>query len=652
MTLLLAASLDVAHVSGVAQTPSKANSRPPAGLPPERAVRRDLPLTKTIRRAMAAQTRDSSGTPGPKYWQLWTEYSIEAQLDPTSSTITGRERVVIHNRGDSALSEIVLRLDQNLLRPDVPRAVSVPEPTDGMQVTGLAANGQPLDLATLYLRATVVAIQLPVAIAPGGRGTLDVEWHFRIPRESPGRMGRWDDTLYQVAQWYPRVAVFDDLRGWDREHYLGGAEFYNNYGRFDVRLDVPAGWLVGATGALQNPEAVLTPTARERLTRVLESDSVRSIVSASEVGPGQATVAGDRLVWHFVADTVTDFAWATSSRYVWDATRATIPGKGAIPIHVLYLPGHAQDYARAGAVSRHAVEFYSRILMPYAYLQLTMVEGPEGGMEYPMLVMSSVFAADHEIGHQWWPMTVGSNETWYAFMDEGLTVYMNMLSEAAAEGQRPGLDSLGLAYGQRSGDEREAPLMWNANYAGPGYLFQAYGKAPQMLSMLGGIVGDSAVLYALSEYAKAWRFRHPSPWDFAFFMNRTLGQDFGWFWYYWLFTTESVDGSIQQVITRDRRTFVTVRQDGQMPSPVVLRVKLARQGPPIRRMPNSTLPDSVTAVVTYPVDVWFSGRRTFVAELDFGGRRIEQVTLDPARRFPDRDPMDNVWPRPEPTARH
>jgi hypothetical protein len=283
--------------------------------------------------------------------------------------------------------------------------------------------------------------------------------------------------------------------------------------------------------------------------------------------------------------------------------------------------------------------------MPYAYPQLTMVDGPELGMEYPMFIMSAVFAADHETGHQWWPMMVGVNETWYGWMDEGFNQYMNILSEADYAHKSAQLDSLGMSYGRYSGDEREPPLMWDENYAGPLYGFVAYGKAPLMLSSLGGVVGDTAVQRAMSEYAKAWRFKHPSPWDFAFFMNNALHSDLGWFWNYWLFTTESVDGSIQNASTSGRRTTVTVRQNGQMPSPVILKVEFAPAGPAIRPMSNSRMLDAGTALVTYPVDVWFPGARTFNAILDFGGRPITKITLDPNGRFPDRDPTDNVWPR-------
>jgi hypothetical protein len=652
------------HIAA-AQAPSR---------PPERAVRRDLPMTDMIRRAFAAGTRDSSGRPGPRYWQLWTDYTIGARLDPATGVVTGHERVVVQNPGDSAMRVIVLRLDQNIFTPTAARVQAAPGAihlTDGMQVTSLTLNGQAVDLhppprfgafgpgaqppqvalAAYNLAQTSATITLPTPVPAHGSFTLEADWHFTVPKVEGGRgvrMGAWGDSLYQVAQWYPRVAVFDDLRdgGWDTDPYLGASEFYNNFGHFDVTVDVPAGWLVGATGVLQNPQDVLTATARERLSQALASDSVLHIVGPDESGPGKATAPGDRLRWHFVADTAGDFAWATSSRYVWDATRATIPGRGPVPVDLLYLPGHAQQYAQAGPLARHALEFYSSLWIPYAFPRLTLVDGPDTGMEYPMIIFSAAGAADHEAGHEWWPMTLGTNETWYGFMDEGFNQYMNILSRFDRQHQPANLDGWGQGYGRISGDEREAPLMWDANYGGPMYGFQAYSKAPLMLSMLGGVVGDTAVWRAMSAYAQAWRFKHPSPWDYAFFMSRALHRDLGWFWYSWLFTTDAVDGSIERVRTAGGRTTVTVRQDGQMPSPVVLAVHFALRGPRIQPMPNAQLVDDSTAIVTWPVDVWFSGSRTFEAVLRFGARTIERIVFDPRCRFPDRDPVDNTWPRP------
>jgi hypothetical protein len=619
---------------------------------PERAVRRTIPITRSFQRGLEAGTRDSSGTPGAKYWQLRTEYSIDTKLEPATGVVSGREVVTITNNSDSDLRDMAIRLDQNLFTPRVPRARESVATTNGITVTRMVANGRVIPVDSLkddWRNTTLVRVRLDTPIPAGGTGTLEASWAFQVPVVPPGergdRMGAWTNKLFQVAQWYPRVANYDDLRGWDRNPYLGASEFYNNFGKFDVRIDVPAGWLVGATGQLVNSGEVLTPMVTDRLAHATDSDSQIVIVGPDERGAGKATVAGDRLVWHFVADSVADFAWAASSDFVWDATRATIPGRGPIPINILYWPEHT-NYQKTGAMARHALEFYSNLWMPYAWPVFTQVDGPEGGMEYPMLTMSGAGfgVTDHEIGHQWWPMMVGVDETWYGWMDEGFNQYMNILSGAAWRTQPPVLDGVGQRYGVVSGNELENLMMEDANYDGPLYSFTTYGKAPMMLSMLGAVVGgDSLVTRAMSHYAKTWRFKHPSPWDFMFAMNHEFQMDLGWFWYYWLFTTESSDGSIASVTTKGDKTLVTVRQDGEMPAPVILKVDFAADGPAIKPMANAVI-DGNSATVSWPVNVWFPGSRTFVAELNFGKRKIEKITYDPQRRFPDRNPADNVWP--------
>ena len=625
---------------------------PPAALP-ERAVRRTVPITNMIRRAYTAGTRDSTGRPGRNYWQMWVDYDINARLDVATSTVSGRETIVLHNNSPESLTSIVLRLDQNIYSANVPRATTLPEITEGMKVTRILLNGQPVSLTAppqqgpnmqvttptaLGLNTTVARIALPTSasIQPRTTAKVEIDWSFRVPNSTQGRglrMGRWADSLFQIAQWYPRVAVYDDLRGWDTEPYLGPSEFYNNFGRFSVKIDVPRGWLVGATGVLQNPNEVLTPAMRERLARVTQTDSVVRIVTEAE--RGRPNSAGARAIWHFVADTVHDFAWASSDRFVWDAVRANIPEKGPIPVHVLYPPANYKsngNFERVPASTKHALEFYSKMWMPYAYPQLTVADGPDRGMEYPMFIMSSLGAADHEAGHQWWPMMVSNNETWYGFMDEGFNMYMNILSDADTRGQPANLNGQGQNYGRVSGSEYEAPQMYNANYGGPMYGFQAYQKAPMMLSMLGGVVGDSAVWRAQSEFAKTWRFKHPTPWDYMFTMSRSLNRNLDWFWYYWLYTTESSNGKIQSVSEpANGRITVTVRQDGEMPAPVVLKVDFA---------------DNTSQTYTFPVDVWFPGSRTFNAVLDIGTRTATKITYDPNARFPDRDATDNVWTRP------
>ena len=670
-----------------------------AGAPAEtpRAIRRDVPMTNAIRRAFEAGTRDWSGRPGPNYWQLENDYTIQVRLDPATRTLTGSETITLHNNSPQALQQIMLRLDHNMYRGLVPRAApwTPAENTDGCVITRLMVNGEavnlsappadgrgggrgrggagggaaaPRQLSVSGLQTTLATINLATPIAARSDATLTIDWHTQLPGGPDGRnhrmTQRFEDRLFQPTQWFPRVAKYDDLRGWDTNLYLGPSEFYNNFGRFDVRIDVPAGWIVSGTGVLQNPNEVLTPVQRERLSHVLESDSITTISSAEEVGPGQATAAGDRLVWHLVADKVNDFAWATARKFVWQATRATIPGKGPVPIHMVFEPDHANLYTNAGSIARHALEFYSRLWSPYPFPQFTLQDGPSAGMEYPMVINSNQGAADHETGHQWWPMVVGNNETWYGWMDEGFNQYMNILSAADTKKTPANLDGRAQGYGRISGNEDEPPMMWNANYAGPAmYGFQTYQKTPLMLSSLGGIVGDEAVQKAMSEYTKAWSFKHPSPWDYINFMNGQLKQDLNWFWYYWLFTTESVNGSIAAVTTTAGKSTVTVRQDGQMPSPVVLQVQFAEKGAPLKVTATSDgkaganagpsagpsngnvkMLNDRTALVTWPVDVWFSGNRTFKAVIA-GGRAIESITLDPGGRFPDVDASDNVWPK-------
>ena len=507
----------------------------------------------------------------------------------------------------------------------------------------------PRKVTTRGLDRTVATLFLSKPIPARSVAKLKIDWTTKLPGGNQGsghRMTqRWDDTLFQPTQWFPRLAKYDVLNGWNTSAYLGPAEFFNNFGRFDVHIDVPAGWIVTGTGVLQNPEEVLTDTARERLSKVLESDDEITIVGEDEVGPGKSTADGERLVWHFSADMVNDFAWATAENYIWKSTRATIPGKGPIPIHMVYIPRRAKFFEKAGSISRHALEYYSKLWIPYPFPQLTLQDGPSAGMEYPMVINSNQGAADHEVAHQWWPMMLGTNETWYAWMDEGLNVYMNRLSNADARGRPVNFDGAGQSYGRFSGTNTEPPMMWPSNHGGAMYGFQAYSKATLMLSMLGGIVGDKEVERAIREYTEAWAFKHPSPWDFVFSVSNSLKLDLGWFWYYWLWTTESVDGSIEKVTANGTQMIVSIKQAGQMPAPVVLKIEFVPDGPLPKQLSNATFQEDGSAIIQWPVDAWFKGHRVLEAKFDFGERGISKITLDPRKRFPDKSPSDNVWPR-------
>jgi len=620
----------------MAQTPRR-NSAAPAPASPERVVRRDLPLTPSIRRAYAAGTRDSSGRPGPRYWQQRVDYRIDATLDAPSAILHGTETITLHNTSPDTLKQVVLRLYQNYFRAETERNDYVTDITDGITIERLSVNGGAIPLtekARYSVDARIARVTLASPARPGANLTIETAWHFKVPTVDTARrgerMGRFGNYLFQVAQWYPQVAMYDDLRGWDLDQYLGYAEFYNQFGSFDVRITAPGGWLVGATGQLVNPGDVLSTRTRERLDLAMRVDTTVHVVTTAE-RRSDVTAPGPTLTWHFAAPMANDFAFATSRDYVYDATHADIPGKSPVQVNVLFLPQHAaystNNTARFG---RFALEQHSRFVFPYDFSQGTIADGPETGMEYPMIIFSgsSLGVTVHEFGHQWFPMTVGSNETRYGWMDEGFDEYIDAYAVAAYNKAPVNLASRGASYRRVAGTELEAPMMWPTDFTGPNGGTATYIKPQLSLYALGAVVGDSAVHRAFSEYAVAWRFKHPSPWDFFMAMNRSLGKNLDWFWFQWFFTNYTVDQTIDSV-TNDRGTAVVVIRDkGEMAMPVILRAEYG---------------DGTSEIIVRPVDVWFDGGRSLTIRIPLRGKTLARLTLNPDNRFQDIEPSDNVW---------
>ncbi|HEX6965675.1 MAG TPA: M1 family metallopeptidase [Gemmatimonadaceae bacterium] len=601
---------------------------------PERAVQRDLPLPPMIRRAYAAGTRDTTGVPGRRYWQQSVDYRIDARLVTDSALLRGTETITLHNTSPDTLHAIVLRLYQNYFRAEESRNDYVTDITDGTVVERLSVNGTSIaleDQNQYRVDGTVAMVRLASPVLPNTDATIDVAWHFAVPNVPLGergeRMGRWGTDLYQIAQWYPQVAMYDDLRGWDTDQYLGKGEFYNQFGSFDVHITVPAGWLVGATGTLANPDSVLTPAVRDRLALAMQVDTTVHVVTAAERGVGQATLDGRTLTWHFTAPEVNDFAFVASRNFVYDATHAMAPKPTLV--QVLYLPEH-RDYQKSAQLGRFALEHHSRYVMPYEFPQATIADGPETGMEYPMIIFSGpgFGVVTHELGHEWFPMTVSSDETRYGWQDEGFNEWID---QAAAEDftKKP-TDHVndGAAYRHIAGTVLDPTLMWPSDFAGPNYEIQAYVKAPLALYALGGVVGDSAVHAAFADYAKAWRFKHPSPWDFFTFMQHHIGQDLGWFWNAWWFTTDTFDQGIDKVSDRSGRVTFTVVDHGEMPMPIIARIDYT---------------DGTSTTITRPASVWFSGSRSVTVEQATGKKHIASITLDPDNRFQDLNRADNEW---------
>ena len=449
-----------------------------------------------------------------------------------------------------------------------------------------------------------------------------------------------------MAQWYPQVAVYDDVRGWHARPYWTNGEFYLEYGSFDVSITVPEGWLVAATGSLDNPDDVLTERVQQRLRRALAQDSIVRVVTEDDLEQRSATASepGGQLTWRFRADDVRDFAFATSNRYLWDATRivAATAERAPIAVHAFYRPD-ARNWNEAARYMKHATSFHMRHWGPYIYPQISAAEGPIGGMEYPMIVFIGAPAQpialysvlSHEIAHEWWPMMVGSNESLHAWQDEGLVTYVEDLSvREYFEGSTPELGTQD-AYLAIAGSDAELPLMTAPDMFGfrPQYGVAAYTKPGTLLRTLGGVIGDSTVHRALREYTQRWMLRHPTAWDFFNVVEDVAQTDLDWFWSPFWYDTAVFDQAVQSVSTsmsgETRRVTIVVEDRGSAPLPVLLRLTTA---------------DGATQDVRMPVEPWLRGLVTQRVTVGVAGD-VTRVEIDPERRFPDVQRDNNVWTR-------
>jgi hypothetical protein len=608
--------------------------------------------TLAFSRAVERGTRTRTGQPGPAYWRQYARYEIDASLDPRAKRLTGRESVTYVNHSPDTLRRIAVYLDQNIYAPGVVRNTPLPI-TGGVTLERVTVGSRALaptesDSTPGYLvDGTVMWITLPKALSPQGDSVhLSFAWHFTVPpAPADGREGQ-DGDVFFLGYWYPRLAVYDDVSGWVTDPYMGRAEFYMGYGDYDVRLTVPAGWLVGATGTLENPTAVLSPTTRARLADARRRCTVVHVVPANGRGAGRATAsaksAAGTLTWRFAARDVRDFAWATSASYLWDATcaltRDSAPAD-TVDIYSFFRPTpEASAWTRGAAYNRNAIEFLSRYLWPYPYPQMTAVEGilTGGGMEYPMLTVIQSYRDTmrlagnlmHEDGHMWFPMQVGSNERRHTWQDEGLTQFNS------GQGTRTYYDTdregpARAAYLALVREGREAPLMrWGDLYPdGEVYSTQSYMKTTTVLVALRAVLGDSLFLKAYREYGRRWVGKHPTPYDFFNTFDDVSGRDLSWFWRTWFFETWTLDQAIASVRSEGDSATITIEDRGLAPMPVLLEITRA---------------DGSAERMTVPVDVWLAGARRTAVRVR-ATPAITRVVIDPEERFPDIDRANQRW---------
>jgi len=584
--------------------------------------------------------RSASGEPGPSYWQQRADYTLAATLDTAAKRVSGTVRIRYTNNSPDSLRFVWLQLDQNLYRAGSKGSALFPSDSrwgvrgfnGGYALTQVMVDGVAVQPR---VDDTMMRLDLPAALPPhGAQVTISMSYSFLIPEHGSDRMGR-DGTLYEMAQWYPRMAVYDDVRGWNTDPYLGQGEFYLEYGDIDYAITAPAGYTIAGSGVLQNPDDVLTPAQRARLSEAAASAVQVAIITRGEA---RARPTPGTKTWRFRAEHVRDVAWAGAPDFRWEAT-----SWNGVLCQAYFQQDRTKGAWDQGAeMTQWTIRTYSDLWYPYPYPQATSVAGPIAGMEYPMFVMveygsngdpNSVFGTiDHEHGHEWFPMLVGSNERRYAWQDEGFNTFINAFSNERRYPGTNAYDSGLAAWKHVSAAGLDTPLMTAPDQIDPAALgVVAYEKpALALLTLRNHVLGADTFDRAFREYTRRWAFKHPTPGDFFRTMENVSGRDLGWFWRSWWYTTAKLDLALVNVETRgsgaDRTVVLEVARRTDVLFPPAVRLKYE---------------DGSTEDIRFGVDVWARGASVSLTAPAKG--RVVGARLWPDATVPDWNSANDTW---------
>ncbi|MCH2135911.1 MAG: M1 family metallopeptidase [Phycisphaerales bacterium] len=538
------------------------------------------------------QFRTASGAPGPAYWQQEVDYDIDVRIDVPARRLDGSERIRYVNNSPDTLEWLWVQLDQNLYRPDSRgrRSSRAPDLSGGMSYEGLRAmlererfdggitlhavvdeRGEPL---AHHVDGTMMRIDLPEPLAPGQSTRFRVDWSYNITSDLVGGRGRWESfddgrVIFEIAQWFPRLAAYTDYDGWQTRPFLGRGEFTLEFGEYDVAITVPDTFIVGATGELVNAREVLTEEQRDRLKAARTSDTPVMIVTRDESNEAVARQSDGEATWRFHADHVRDFAFAASDAFAWDAMGVPIPGSDNTAMAMSLWPAEGDGLWEVYSTQAiaHALESYSRTAMPYPWPTAWSINGPVGGMEYPMVTFNGprpeedgtwsarskyglVSVIIHEVGHFWFPMIVNSDERQWTWMDEGINTYHQFLAEQSWEEDYPSRRGNPRSItGHMRDTENTRPIM-TASESILQFGSNAYAKPATALNVLREtVVGRELFDHAMRAYTRRWAFKRPEPADFFRTIEDATGRDLDWFWRGWFYDNRPVDISINDVQT-------------------------------------------------------------------------------------------------------
>ena len=545
--------------------------------------------------------RTASGAPGHAYWQQRADYTMRAKLDEANRSLTGSGTITYHNNSPDTLKYLWLQLDQNIYKKDSGARTTAALPSreawaqargpeqgvkfdairtllegnafdGGYKISNVRDGNRPLKYT---INGTMMRIDLPTPLKPGARVSFSLDWSYNINEMKilGGRSGyeKFDDKndLFEIAQWFPRMAAYYDVYGWQHKQFLGSGEFTLEFGDYDVQITVPADHIVASTGELQNPGDVLTAAQRDRLRQARTAKKPVIIVTQAEAEAAEKGRATGTKTWHFKAKNVRDFAWASSRKFIWDAQGIKSGNTDVMAMSYYPKEGNPlwEKYSTASII--HTIEQYSKYSFDYPYPTSISVNGPVGGMEYPMITFNGprpvkdkktgeityskrtkyglIGVIIHEVGHNYFPMIVNSDERQWTWMDEGINSFVQSLAQEAWE----------EGWDEMRGDPRtivgymrsqnQVPIMTNSES-----LLQfgnnAYAKPAAALNVLREtILGRELFDFAFKEYAERWKFKRPTPADFFRTMEDASGTDLDWFWRGWFYTTDAVDISVDGI---------------------------------------------------------------------------------------------------------
>jgi len=602
--------------------------------------------------------RSANGYPGPKYWQNKVDYSITANLDEAANKVSGTVTIIYKNNSPDKLPFLWLQLDQNLFAPES-RGNSLiaagsrygargEKLEGGYKIEGLSVvqKLKPVKFTSL-IEDTRMQIRLAEPLAANGDVvTIKMNFAFVVPVNGSDRMGHLttkNGEIFSIAQWFPRMCVYDDVLGWNTLPYWGAGEFYCEYGDIDFSITAPASHIVMGSGELLNPQEVFTPTQLQRWNAAKSSDQTIAIRSESEVNDPKSRPAKDKLTWKYKIKNTRDAAWGSSKAFVLDAARINLPsGKKALAVAAHPVESNGKDgYGRAAEYVKASIEHYSNKWFEYPYPMAINVASNVGGMEYPGIVFcgwkakneSAWGVIDHEFGHTWFPMIVGSNERKYGWMDEGFNTFINGISSAEFNKgeykQQPEdmhkvaeyLQNPGLEYIMLTPDAMKERNIGVNLYSKPGWGLDI---------LRNEVLGADRFDYAFKNYIEQWAFKHPTPFDFFRSMENAAGEDLSWFWRGWFLENWKMDQAINGVTEtkRDGKSVynITIANLEQMPMPVILEV---------------TRKSGKKEIIRLPVDIWMRNTQWTIPYVS--DEEITAVVLDPAKVLPDVNSSNNSW---------